>query len=1131
MRRRSKAGGKPNKARPGKRVTLKRPSAPKVSGRRNPSSTNANTKIALLERERDEALEQQKATAEVLQIISNRPGDLDSVFQSVLANAVRLCDATFGVMYRYDDQAEAYTAIALFEAPAALEEHYHKRGAFSPVPGSSLDHVARTGGVVNKADASAEPAPGAPVIFGGARSLTCVPMAKDSRLIGAITIYRQEVRPFTAKQVSLVQNFAAQAVIAIENTRLLNDLRQRTDDLTESLENQTATGEILGVISKSPTQIQPVFDIIAASALRLCGAAWSAVLQYNGEQIELAALHNLVDFDGAGALRRTFPRKPSRTGATDRAVSTRSACYIPDVLELHDYDHPTLVQVARSVLSVPMLRDGQSVGAITVCSAAPNAFTDRQMTLLRTFADQAVIAIENVRLFEAEQQRTRELAESLEQQTATSEVLSVISSSPGELEPVFQAMLENATRICEANISTLFLAEQEGYRAAAMHNATPEHIELRRREPVVSHPDNPLLRVGASKQTLVIGDVFDDVAYRNNSQFRDFIEASGARSLLQVPLLKEGQVIGVLSIYRQEVRPFADKQISLLENFAAQAVIAIENTRLLNELRKSLEQQTATSEVLGVISSSPGDLEPVFQAMMANATRICEAKFGILQLQENGRFRNAAMFNPPPALAEYRHREPVINAGPQSAIGRVAATKQLVHIVDYAADPAYIQGDPAAVNMVERAGARTVLLVPMLKDGEHIGNLNIYRQEVRPFTDKQIELVKNFAAQAVIAIENTRLLNELRQRTDRSHRVARAADRNLEVLKIISGSPGMLQPVFDAVMTNATRLCDAKFGGLFLAEGDKFRCVAMYNLPRQQAEMLQREPLVDFASNTGSARAMSAKRVVQIEDLTKEPGYIERNPRFVNLIELGGARSAVFVPLVKDAEFDRCHGRLSTGSGSFHRQADRVGTELRRPGRHRHREHAAAQRIARNRCSSRPLPPTCSRSSARSPGELEPVFEAMLENATRICEAKFGSMSVREGDEFRTVAMHGVPKAYAESTAAYRSTPSWSRYWSWPRQCKQKQVVHIGDVDCRPSLCRARSAAARCGRARRRAHPSFYVPLLKDNEVIGIIVIYRQEVRPFTDKQIELVKNFAAQAVIAIENTRLLNELRQRPTI
>ena len=261
----------------------KRPSAPKAMGRRKTSSIDASTKIALFKRERDEALEQQTATAEVLQIISSRPGDLDSVFQSVPANAVRLCDAKFGVMYRYDGQAQAYTAIALFEAPAALQEHYRKRGAFNPAPGSSLDHVARTGGVVNKADASAEPVPGAPVIFGQARSLTCVPMAKDSRLIGGIVVYRQEVRPFADKQIALVQNFAAQAVIAIENTRLLNELRQ-------SLEQQTATAEVLSVISTSPGELEPVFDAMLETATRICEAKFGTLYLRDGESYRAASM-------------------------------------------------------------------------------------------------------------------------------------------------------------------------------------------------------------------------------------------------------------------------------------------------------------------------------------------------------------------------------------------------------------------------------------------------------------------------------------------------------------------------------------------------------------------------------------------------------------------------------------------------------------------------------------------------------------------------------------------------------------------------------------------------------------------------------------------------------------------------
>ena len=599
----------------------KRPNAPKVSGRRKPSSTNADAKIALFKRERDELLEQQKATAEVLRIISASPGDLKPVFDAMLANAVRLCEAKFGLLWLAE--SDGFRPVALHNVPHVLAFARRHDQVIQFGPETPIGRLAETRRLVHVADITSDPG----YIKGfrplreladnvGARTLLLVPMLKHKELVGAFAIYRLEVRPFTDKQIEFVQNFAAQAVIAIENTRLLNELRQRTDDLTESLENQTATGEILGVISKSPTQVQPVFDIIAASALRLCGAAWSAVLQYNGEQIELAALHNLVDFDGAGALRRTFPRKPSRTGATDRAVSTRSACYIPDVLELHDYDHPTLVQVARSVLSVPMLRDGQSVGAITVCSAAPNAFTERQMTLLRTFADQAVIAIENVRLFEAEQQRTRELAESLEQQTATSEVLSVISSSPGELEPVFQAMLANAIRICEAKFGNLFLIDRDGCRWAAGVGTPPKLAEyFTRSTRFQPTPGSHLDRVVRTKQ---VSHTADDTA---EAVVGAAARLGGARSTICVPMLKDDVLVGAIFIYRTEVRPFTEKQIELVKNFAAQAVIAIENTRLLNELRELLENQTASADILRAIASSPESAERALDVIAETTAR------------------------------------------------------------------------------------------------------------------------------------------------------------------------------------------------------------------------------------------------------------------------------------------------------------------------------------------------------------------------------------------------------------------------------------------------------------------------------------------------------------------------------
>jgi class 3 adenylate cyclase/putative methionine-R-sulfoxide reductase with GAF domain len=409
-----------------------------------------------------------------------------------------------------------------------------------------------------------------------------------------------------------------------------------------------------------------------------------------------------------------------------------------------------------------MLREGVPIGVLGFARSDVRPFTDKQIELVSTFADQAVIAIENVRLFEAEQARTRELRESLEQQTATSDVLRVISSSPGELEPVFETILENATRICEANFGNLLLYDGTAFQVVAMHGAPQEYREARRRDPMIRP------QPGASLDHLVrTKQVFHSADIRQQGADSEIVLAlAGARTFLSVPMLKDNELIGAIGIYRQEVRPFTDKQIALLTNFADQAVIAIENTRLLNELRESLQQQTATADVLRIISSSPGELEPVFRAMLENATRICEAKFGLLNLHETSdSSRVVAMHNVPEALAELRQREPVARFGPSHPLARVAATKSMLHIADLKTDAAR-GGDASTIKFVQLTGSRTMLVVPMLKDEDMVGAISVYREEVRPFTDKQISLLQNFAAQAVIAIENTRLLNELRQRTD-----------------------------------------------------------------------------------------------------------------------------------------------------------------------------------------------------------------------------------------------------------------------------------------------------------------------------------------------------------------------------
>ena len=427
----------------------------------------------------------------------------------------------------------------------------------------------------------------------------------------------------------------------------------------------------------------------------------------------------------------------------------------------------------------------------------------RLITGLRSKTTKARTHVDRVRAANADLKK--KLAEALEQQTATSEVLEVISVSAGNLEPVFGALLGNAVRLCGAKFGLLYLCEGDALRIGGAHNVPPALVEIRSRGPFRPIPGGPVSEAVRTKRTAQVADLAATRAYaERHPQSVAAVELGGIRSAVAVPMLKDGEPTGVIVIFRQGVRPFTDKQIGLLTNFAAQAVIAIENTRLLNELRQrtddlseALEQQTATSEVLGVISRSPGDLRPVFQAMLENATRICEAKFGNLLLYEGDAFRVVAMHGAPPEWDALRRRDPVIRFSPGNPLGRAVATKQLQHITDFRMEQSYIEREPGPVALAEAAGARTVLVVPMLKENELVGVIAIYRQEVRPFSKKQIELLNNFAKQAVIAIENTRLLNELRESLEQQTATS-------EVLQVISRSPGEL---LMTLSTSAVAVC------------------------------------------------------------------------------------------------------------------------------------------------------------------------------------------------------------------------------------------------------------------------------------------------------------------------------------
>jgi GAF domain-containing protein len=508
---------------------------------------------------------------------------------------------------------------------------------------------------------------------------------------------------------------------------------------------------------------------------------------------------------------------------------------------------------------VPMLKETEVIGSITIYRQEVQPFSDKQIALVRSFASQAIIAIENTRLLHELRQRTDDLGEALEQQTATSEVLKVISSSPGELNLVFNIMLAKATELCEASYGTLWLRDGDGYRAAAIHGDLPTlFVEQWRGTLYRPDPEVTLARSVRARKPIQEADVRTTPQYLIGDPLPvTAVDIAGIRTLMVVPMLKDNEPIGGIAIYRKEVRPFGEKQIELVTNFAAQAVIAIENARLLNELRESLQQQTATADVLSVISSSAGELEPVFSTMLENATRICEAKFGVLLLCDSGGFRTVALHNAPPAFAEERRRNPLIHPAPGTGLRRLADTKQVAQVADMKALKPYIDGDPFVVNSVDLGGYRTVINVPMLKENSLVGAISIYRQEVRPFTDKQIELVQNFANQAVIAIENARLLNELRESLQQQTATA-------DVLKVISSSPGNLGAVFQAMLENAVHICEAKFGVTNLHENGVLRMGAMHNVPSAFAEFLQERVTYEPLPGSLLARVVQTKQVCHV---------------------------------------------------------------------------------------------------------------------------------------------------------------------------------------------------------------------------------------------------------------------------
>jgi GAF domain-containing protein len=582
------------------------------------------------------------------------------------------------------------------------------------------------------------------------------------------------------------------------------ELQQRLDEaiareaataevLKESLEYQTATSDVLKGISRSTFDLQPVLGTLVETAARLCCADIAHIATRDGDVYRPKARFAMSLELDAFVKDQTYT--PGRGTMTARTLLEKRIVHVGDVATDPEYAQPEAQRLGafRSVLGVPLMRDEVVIGAIVLGRLRVEPFTDKQIELVTTFADQAVIAIENARLL-------TETREALEQQTATAEVLQVINSSPGDLTPVFEAMLEKALRLCEASSGLMWSFDGERAYVRASRDVPTEFLDYLKREPPGAGPDTFFGRAIMTRSCVTSADIIADEPYRKRVPLAiAAIELGEIRAVLMAPLVKDNTVFGVFSIFRKEFGPFTDKQIALLQNFAAQAVIAMENARLLTEMREALEQQTATAEVLRVINSSPGDLAPVFDALLEKALRLCEASFGTLLTWDGEYFNRVASRGLSTELVDPigQRRKPT----PGSVAERFVLGENIISISNLIEDDA-ARSSPA-LQAIARVGMRSYVSVALRTETQLFGYIAIFRQEVQPFTDKQIALLQNFAAQAVIAMENARLITETREALDQQTATA-------EVLQVINSSLGDLTPVFDAMLDKATHLCEAE---------------------------------------------------------------------------------------------------------------------------------------------------------------------------------------------------------------------------------------------------------------------------------------------------------------------------------
>ena len=769
-----------------------------------------------LEKRLAEALEQQHATSEILRVISRSPSDLQPVLEAIVTTAARLCDAHNGAIFRFD--GEAFRLAAAYNVSPEFQAHL-EANPVRPGRGTPLRRVGAERRPVLAADVLADPELGpvrADYQAEGMRTARAVPMLKDDALVGAVTIHRREVRPFTEKQIELVTTFASQAVIAIENVRLFRELAEKNRALTEAhaqvteaLEQQTATSEILRVISRSPTDEQPVFDAIVESARRLCDASFSVVFLTEAGRLTLAAVQG-VDSAGVAALQTVYPRPVARDTTSGRAILDRRVVHIEDTWLDPEYTHPLRDTIAlRSVLTVPFFREGNPIGAVSVWRGQVRPFTDKQIALLQTFADQAVIAVENVRLFKELEQRNAEVTEALERQTATGEILRVISRAQTDAQPVFDAIASSALRLCDGVACFVFRHDGGLIHLAAFDSA--EGVDLRPLRDIFPAPPERVTFVGrvvTTARLLYIADIEHD--REAPPGLVEFARANGFRSIFGAPMLREGHAIGAIQVTHRDANGFTPKQGALLETFADQAVIAIENVRLFKELEtrtaeltRSVSELRALGEVGQAINSTL-DLETVLRTIVGRATQLTSTDAGVIYEYDEQR----ELFEP---RATERLEDEIVRtlvAMPirrgEGATGRLADVRGPIQLSDIGATT--FQTVTPGVDVLLRAGYRAALAVPLLREDRLIGALTVIRKMPGEFTPEVVDLLRTFATQSALAIQNARLFREIE---DKSRQLETASQHKSEFLANMSHE---LRTPLNAIIGFSEVLLERMFG-------------------------------------------------------------------------------------------------------------------------------------------------------------------------------------------------------------------------------------------------------------------------------------------------------------------------------